>query len=259
MTQHVAKWTGASGRNARCVGFTLIELLVVIAIISLLVTILMPSLEQAKKLTREVVCQHNLRSLGAMFAVHVSESHYPAFPQMNPYGNVPGLEFWYETISQGGSPSGLPLWCPLDSASLQRIEDQGRSLHEPWYYISYAYNGHGLGGLQDPPWIAAKFDSTLTQGEDIARPAETVLLSDGAINPDSPGERPGWAKARSYPDPWNGNPYPRHEDRCYTLWTDGHVSHVTAVDGTWRSLYWEPPDGFGDARHDAEENTWDRE
>lgn len=44
-------------------GFTLIELLVVIAIISLLVSILLPSLKQAKELARTAVCRSNMKQI----------------------------------------------------------------------------------------------------------------------------------------------------------------------------------------------------
>ena len=54
-------------------GFTLIELLVVIAIISLLVSVLLPSLKQAKELARRVVCATQQRSIGVAAAAYAAE------------------------------------------------------------------------------------------------------------------------------------------------------------------------------------------
>ena len=46
--------------------FTLVEMLVVIAIIGILASLLMPSLQRAITTARELSCQNNLRSIGAI-------------------------------------------------------------------------------------------------------------------------------------------------------------------------------------------------
>ena len=79
-------------------GFTLIELLVVIAIISLLVSILLPSLTKAKELARSVVCLSNLRNTGLTMAYYLEDNdqtYPPGFSQSGgwpieliPYGDV---------------------------------------------------------------------------------------------------------------------------------------------------------------------------
>lgn len=54
-------------------GFTLIELLVVMAIISLLVSILLPSLTKARDLARQTVCFSNLKHIGLAVMLYVDE------------------------------------------------------------------------------------------------------------------------------------------------------------------------------------------
>lgn len=54
-------------------GFTLVELLVVIAIIALLVSILLPSLQQAKEQAKMVMCMTNLRNIYGGFLLYVED------------------------------------------------------------------------------------------------------------------------------------------------------------------------------------------
>lgn len=56
-------------------GFTLIELLVVIAIIALLMAILIPSLNRAKKQAKVVVCQANLKQWAVIFSMYTNENN----------------------------------------------------------------------------------------------------------------------------------------------------------------------------------------
>ncbi len=57
----------------RRAAFTLIELLVVIAIIALLVSILMPSLQKAKELAKDVVCRSNLKNVSYAIYLYAQE------------------------------------------------------------------------------------------------------------------------------------------------------------------------------------------
>jgi len=79
----------AAPQKRRGGGFTLIELLVVIAIISLLVSILLPSLQRAKELAKRAVCAANLHHL--CMAVQTYASEYDGYPppQYGVYANDP--------------------------------------------------------------------------------------------------------------------------------------------------------------------------
>jgi prepilin-type N-terminal cleavage/methylation domain-containing protein len=70
--------THSNGSAKMIQGFTLIELLVVIAILSLLVSILLPSLTKAKVLARRVACMSQLKQLFLPFSYYMED--FQKFP-----------------------------------------------------------------------------------------------------------------------------------------------------------------------------------
>jgi prepilin-type N-terminal cleavage/methylation domain-containing protein/prepilin-type processing-associated H-X9-DG protein len=104
-----------SARNEKR-GFTLIELLVVIAIISLLVSILIPSLTKAKKLARQVHCLTKLKNIGAANFLHIEEYDGHGSIGVTNGGDRAGMSAWPAGQNPYDDPDMGPLtygyyWC----------------------------------------------------------------------------------------------------------------------------------------------------
>ena len=98
-------------------GFTLIELLVVIAIIAILVSLLLPAVQQAREAARRTQCKNNLKQIG--LAMHNYHDVYSCFPNVNANN----------TLSGGSTfTSILPM---IDGANAYNLYDFNRSNSDP--------------------------------------------------------------------------------------------------------------------------------
>lgn len=111
-----------AGRSLSKRGFTLIELLVVIAIIAILVSLLMPAVQQAREAARRTQCKNNLKQIG--LALHNYHDVMNVFPPgnitMGPCCGTPSLINWAISI--------LPY---IDQANLQNIYDFNKPNEDP--------------------------------------------------------------------------------------------------------------------------------
>jgi prepilin-type N-terminal cleavage/methylation domain-containing protein/prepilin-type processing-associated H-X9-DG protein len=220
--------------------FTLIELLVVVAIITLLISILLPSLSQAKEKSRAVVCASNLHQLGlALQEYTCEEGHYPGHhivrrPYLSPW------IVWPTRLRRYTGGEMKVFHCPTADEAYwwQETHDWWRAqqLKCPYGYypdecpmtdhtgFCYGYNDWGTCEFSNPHLgLGGHVDDRDCDwcGEwpvdKVKVPAEMIAIADSKSDND-------WDTAID-PSVWEAAEWPsqRHTGGSEVLFCDGHV------------------------------------
>ena len=145
-----------SGERGR--GFTLVELLVVIGIIALLISILLPALNKARRSALEVACASNLRQMGIAMTMYTTATEY--YPGCYGFDNGKYLAAWAPRLSRYMNNETKVFWCPARAPEQQWDPTLGTgpefahsAVAEGYGYLVNRDNGTGRRLLDDtdPP------------------------------------------------------------------------------------------------------------
>jgi len=213
-------WAG-SEMKARRSGFTLVELLVVIAIISLLLSILLPSLAKARSMAYCLKCAHNLKQINLAVNMYLNgnEDTYPCAEDPLPAGYWlwmgrgwrSYIEPYLSTRIHKDNPSVL--FCPEDPADKDKYEATSYA-----YSMAFYHSAEQIDVMSSPSdtYGPTAQPSIPQQCDNVANPSGKILIGEWSSNHSHiRGEDKGWWC-------WEGR-------RNY-LFADGHIHFLRATE-----------------------------
>lgn len=169
------RWKQGQDRTA----FTLIELLVVLSIVAVLVSLLLPALQRARRAARGTACLSNLRSMGVGWSSMMMERK-DLIPHTFDPSSAPS---WVEVLNDA-YPRVPNLY---DAAWSGVVEDhsfnacpQVQSAYQPVYYATTKWWGYTV----NTAWLDFPNDKNCEGGyrwSDIRRPSSYPWFMDGEL------------------------------------------------------------------------------
>jgi prepilin-type N-terminal cleavage/methylation domain-containing protein/prepilin-type processing-associated H-X9-DG protein len=218
-------------------GFTLVELLVVIAIISLLMGILLPSLNRARQQAKKIVCLSNMRQMGIATQTYLMDSEN-RLPPSGCQQDDPE-KYWLCVLTKY-IKQGLLFRCPSDRSKNfvdwnMPLDEQPENLR----YSSFAVNA-----LLDPGHPRYPPGSGYNNVMRIRRPKYCIWISEAPTNNT-------FTRAEHiHPEQWGGSvsyakksiAWNRHLGTSNYLFADGHAENLKFEKTyNWPSpCYWFP-------------------
>jgi prepilin-type N-terminal cleavage/methylation domain-containing protein/prepilin-type processing-associated H-X9-DG protein len=216
-------------KNVR--GFTLIELLVVVAIIAVLISILVPSLGEARDHAKTILCMSNLKSMGLGIGVYLTDYNgkFISTPPDWVWYDDPDIRKWQAVLTPYlGGPEN-------HSDRPDTVEDLG-VLHCPVTWVKnptdqsietgfmqfYGYGGSY--GINNYLYVLDPSNPEYIPLENLKHPADTAMICDFFYY--------YWFDSqvitlwRNLAEPWKDGP---HGDNLNVLWADLHVAPYDTI------------------------------
>jgi len=213
-------------------GFTLIELLVVIAIIAMLMGILLPSLNRARRQAKKIACISNMRQMGVALQAYLIDGEN-RLPPSSCHLSDPN-QYWLKILTKYTGEK-LLFRCPSDKA--KDFVDWNLPLDEQ--PDDSRWSSFALNGLLDPrcSYNRGRYNNVIN----IRRPVYCVYVSE------SPSS---WTKYdHVHPETWGSLDqakgqiaWDRHNGTSNFLFVDGHAENLK-IEQTWSwpgQCYWYP-------------------